>query len=156
MQYAPSPLSPQFAQDSRRRLEALRATPRSLPAPQEELVDASPALPTSPLSEAGVGQETPQEDPHAFPVEAFRDAPQLASLSEADRGAPQDAESPGSAASDERVIAVARKSTRVSLEALRKQARACGVLLPRGITRDAAAALLEAALAPAPSAAVPC
>ena len=109
MIHTPSPLSPQFLAESRRRLAELRAVRAA--------------------STVDLGAEGD---------ERVEDATTTASCDESSPPA-----TPG--AEDERVVTVSsRKSERaVSVESLRKLARARGLALPRNATREVLLALLE-------------
>ena len=116
MIHTPSPLSPQFLAESRRRLAELRAVRAA--------------------STVDLGAEGD---------ERVEEATTTASCDESSPPATPGAEDEPPAPCDERVVTVSsRKSERaVSVESLRKLARARGLALPRNATREVLLALLE-------------
>ena len=174
MLYDPSPLCAHFEEESRRLLAELRAEQRRGVTGEAALL-ARDAAASSLVADAAVAVEaaSPSVDevpPTAsgeaeakqLPQEDFAAAEAATTPSSGTAAAPatsSGASSPGSAAGDVRVVTVSRNkggggAGLASLDALRKLARAKGVPLPRGISREDAASLIEAA-ATAVSAAAP-
>ena len=172
MLYDPSPLCAHFEEESRRLLAELRAEQRRGVTGEAALL-ARDAAASSLVADAAVEAASPSVDevpPTAsgeaeakqLPQEDFAAAEAATTPSSGTAAAPatsSGASSPGSAAGDVRVVTVSRNkggggAGLASLDALRKLARAKGVPLPRGISREDAASLIGAA-ATAVSAAAP-